>query len=98
MAQQQLNGTHVGPGFDQVGRKTVSKRMGCDRFGNAATLTRLLAGLFHRVLSDVAAELDLLGRATVCASPLATKRVGLPVALARASHSDLSDLCPARLE
>jgi hypothetical protein len=56
MAQQQLNGTHVGPGFDQVGRKTVPKRMGCDRFGYAATLTRLLAGLFHRVLGDVAAD------------------------------------------
>ena len=54
MAQQQLNGAYVGPGFDQVGRKTVPKRMRCDWFGNAATLTRLLAGLFHRVLGDVA--------------------------------------------
>jgi len=44
MAQQQLNGAHVRSRFEQVGCKTVPKRMRCDRFGNAATLMRLLAG------------------------------------------------------
>jgi hypothetical protein len=39
-----------------MSRKTVPKRMGCDRFGNAATLARLLAGLFYRVLGEAAAD------------------------------------------
>jgi hypothetical protein len=33
----------------------VPQRMGCDRFGNAATSLRLLARLFYGVLADVAA-------------------------------------------
>src|SRR6201988_5406095 len=33
MTEQQLDGAHVGSGFEQVGCKTVPKRMGCDRFG-----------------------------------------------------------------
>jgi hypothetical protein len=44
MTQQQLNGAHVGPGFQKVGCKTVAKGMRCDRFSNTATLMRLLAG------------------------------------------------------
>ena len=49
MTQQQLNGAHVGAGFEQMCRKCVSKRMRCDRFGNPATSMRLLAGLLYRV-------------------------------------------------
>jgi len=56
MAQQQLNGAHVDPGFDQVGRKTVSKRMRCYRFGNSANAMRLLARVVHRLPGDVAAD------------------------------------------
>ena len=56
MTQQQLNGAHVGSGFQQMGCKTVSKGMGCDRFGNAATLMRLLAGVLYRNPGDVAVD------------------------------------------
>ena len=56
MAQQQLNGAHVGPGFEQVGCKTVPKRMGCDRFGNPANSMRLLARVLHRRPGNVAAD------------------------------------------
>ena len=52
MAQQQLNGAHVRSGFEQVCCKTVPKGMGCDRFGNAATLMRLLAGKLYGVAAD----------------------------------------------
>jgi hypothetical protein len=44
MTQQQLNGAHIRSGFEQVCCKTVPKGMGRDRFGNAATSMRLLAG------------------------------------------------------
>ena len=56
MAQQQLNGAHVRSGFEQVGCKTVPKGMRCDRFGNAATLMRLLAGYLHRVAADATVD------------------------------------------
>jgi len=55
MAHQQLNSAHVSPGFDQVGCETVPKRMGCDRFGNAAPSMGFLAGLTHRLPGNVAA-------------------------------------------
>ena len=56
MTQQQLNGTYVGPGFHQMGCKTVSKGMGCYRFGNAATSMGLLAGVLHRNPGNVAVD------------------------------------------
>ena len=56
MTQQKLNGAHVRSGFQQVSCKTVSKGMGRDRFGNAATSMRLLAGLLYRVAADVAVD------------------------------------------
>ena len=55
MAHQQLNGAHVSPGFEEVGCETVPKRMGCDRFGNAASSMGFLAGLTHRLPGNVAA-------------------------------------------
>ena len=57
MSQQELNGAQVGPGFEQVGCKTVPKRMGRDRFDNAATLMRLLARMLYRRLADMPADL-----------------------------------------
>jgi hypothetical protein len=56
MTQQQLNGAHVGPGFHQMSCKTVSKAMGCYRFGNAATSMGLLAGVLDRNPGDVAVD------------------------------------------
>jgi len=57
MSQQELNGAQVCPGFEQVGCKTVPKRMGRDRFDNAATLMRLLARMLYRRLADMPADL-----------------------------------------
>ena len=57
MTQQQLNGAHVRSGFEQVCCETVPKGMGCDRFGNAATLMRLLAPMLYRRLADMLADL-----------------------------------------
>jgi hypothetical protein len=57
MSQQELNGAQVGPGFEQVGCKTVPKRMGRDRFDNAAALMRLLARMLHRRFADMPAVL-----------------------------------------
>ena len=37
MAKQQLNGAHVGAGFQQMDREGVAHGMRRDRFGNAAT-------------------------------------------------------------
>jgi hypothetical protein len=66
MTQQELNGAQVGSGFKQVGCKTVSKRMGRDRFDNAATLKCLLTRMLHRRFADmptnlIAREEPLLG-------------------------------------
>ena len=57
MAQQQLNGAHVGAGFQQMNCECVPKRMRCDRFGNPANSMRLLAGLLHRLPANVAVDL-----------------------------------------
>src|SRR5260370_40000497 len=56
MAEQELNGAHVGAGFKQMDRKGVTHRMRRDRFGNAATSLRLLAHQFHRLPLDMAAR------------------------------------------
>ena len=56
MAQQQLNGAHVRPGFEQVGSKTVPKRMRCDGFKNPTTSMRFLAGYLHGVDFYVAVD------------------------------------------
>src|SRR6266576_4089820 len=53
MAEQQLNGTNIGALFQQVNRKSVSKRMGCDRFRNLANTVGLLALILNRVSCDV---------------------------------------------
>src|ERR1700730_1626706 len=57
MSQQELNGAQVGPGFAQMGGKTVPKRMGRDRFDNAATLMGLLARILHRRFANMPANL-----------------------------------------
>jgi hypothetical protein len=57
MSQQELNGAQVGPGFEQVGCETVPKRMGRDRFDNAATVMRLLARMLYRRLADMPTDL-----------------------------------------
>ena len=56
MTKQQLNGAHVGAGFQQMDCKCVPKGMRCDRFGNTATSMRLLARLLYGVPADVAAD------------------------------------------
>ena len=50
MTKQQLNGAHVGAGFQQMNCETVPKGMRCDRFSNPAKLMRLLAGYLYRSL------------------------------------------------
>ena len=52
MAEQQLDGTHVGAGFKEMDGKGVTKQMRSNRFGNAAASMGLLTGLFHRILAD----------------------------------------------
>ena len=84
MAKQQLNGAHVGAGFQQMDSESVSQRMRRDRFGNAAKSLRLLARQFNRVSGDVAAGNDRPGRATAWACPLATSAAGFPAAWGRA--------------
>src|SRR6476660_6576702 len=56
MTEQQLNGAHVGAGFQQMDREGVTHRMRRDGFGNAATSLRLLAHQFHRLPLDMAAR------------------------------------------
>jgi hypothetical protein len=52
MTQEQLNGTHVGARFQQMNGEGVPKAVGRDRFGNAAALVGLLAGVLHRLPGD----------------------------------------------
>lgn len=47
MAQQLLNGANIIASFQQMGGKTVPKRMGGDMFGNARFLGRLFYCLLH---------------------------------------------------
>jgi hypothetical protein len=84
MSQQELNGAQVGPGFEQVGCKTVSKRMGRDRFDNAATLMRLLARMLYRRLADMPADLISPGTAIAWAWLLATSYAGFAATLEKA--------------
>ena len=56
MTKQDLDGAHVGTGFQQMDGKCVSKRMRCDRFGNMATLMCALASLLYGEPGDVAAD------------------------------------------
>ena len=53
MTKQQLDGAHVGAGFQQMDGEGVAERMRRDRFGNTATLMRLLACLLHGVFADI---------------------------------------------
>ena len=56
MTKQQLNGAHVGAGFQQMNCECVPKRMRCDRFKNPANSMRLLARVLHRRPGNVAAD------------------------------------------
>ena len=53
MAEQQLNGAHVGPGFEQVHGKRVPQRVRGNRFREAGSPPRLPARLRHGVRADV---------------------------------------------
>jgi hypothetical protein len=56
MTQQDLNGAHVGTGFQQMDGEGVPKGMRGDRFWNMATLMGLLASLLYGAPRDVAAD------------------------------------------
>jgi hypothetical protein len=56
MTKQDLDGAHVGTGFQQMDGKCVPKGMRCDRFGDIATLMRPLASLLYGESADVAAD------------------------------------------
>lgn len=45
MAQQNLNGTQIGAGFEQMRGETVTQGMGMDIFAEAGMLGGLLTGL-----------------------------------------------------
>ena len=48
MAQQQLDGTQIGTGFQQVNRECVAQRMRRDRFADAGPLSGVPTGAFNR--------------------------------------------------
>ncbi len=56
MTKQDLDGAHVGTGFQQMDGKCVPKGMRCDRFGDIAPLMRPLASLLYGESADVAAD------------------------------------------
>ena len=51
MTEQELDGTDVGAGFEQVNSETVSQRMGCEGLGQAQGF---VAGAHHRMGGKVA--------------------------------------------
>ena len=53
MTQQQLDRAHVGARFQQMNGERVSQGMRCNRFGNTATPTRLLARLLDGGPADM---------------------------------------------
>jgi hypothetical protein len=53
VSHQQLDRAQVLPGLQQMTRKGVSKRMGCDGFGQATALLNLVTRLDNRIWSDV---------------------------------------------
>src|SRR5712692_1159496 len=53
MAEQQLNRADVGPAFEQMYGKRMSKQMGRNEFGNPGTAASFLTRLFDGVLADV---------------------------------------------
>ena len=52
MAEQELNGSQIRTGFEEMDGEGVSQRMRRDRFGEAGQTMRLLAGCFYRILRD----------------------------------------------
>jgi hypothetical protein len=60
MPQQQLDGAHIGALLQQMYREGVPQRMRRCRFGDAATLMRLLAHALHGAPGDVPAR-DIAG-------------------------------------
>ena len=57
MTQQQLDRAHVGARFQQMNGERVPQGMRCNRFGNPATPTRLLARLLYGTLADMVVDL-----------------------------------------
>ena len=53
MTEQQLDGAHVGAGFEQMGGERMTQRMGRDRFAYASTHASLLAHTTYRAAIDV---------------------------------------------
>ena len=56
MTKEDLDGTHVSTGFQQVNGEGVSKAMRRDWFGNIGTLMRPMADLLYGESADVAAD------------------------------------------
>ena len=56
MTEEQLDRANVVAALKKVDRKSVSQRMRCDRFGDAAKLMRFLACLPYGVSGDVSAR------------------------------------------
>jgi len=52
VTKQQLNGAHVGAGFQQMDSEGVPQTMGRDGLGQSGETARLLAGLPHSVPGD----------------------------------------------
>ena len=66
MAQQQLDGAHIGAGFQQVCGEGMTQRVRRDGFLNPAVLSRLLASLEHssaghRLTADSARKQPVVG-------------------------------------
>jgi hypothetical protein len=56
MTQQNLDGAHVGTGFQQMDGKGVPKGVRCDRFGDIAAFMRPLASFLYGEPGEVAAD------------------------------------------
>ena len=57
MAKEQLDGAQVGACFEEVNREGMAQRMRADGFGDAATETRLSAGMLDGMRGDRSAEI-----------------------------------------
>ena len=54
MTEQELNGTDVGAGFEQMNGETVSQRMGSEGFGQEGQAQSFVAGAHDRLGGKVA--------------------------------------------
>ena len=52
MPEQELDRAEVGARFQEMDRKRMPERMGCDRLGQPCPPTRLVAGLLDRAPAD----------------------------------------------